>query len=84
MAKTFRFLFAMFRLTIHPGLAGTVSVLRPCPGVTAGLSKCPGFLYRTKDHLLIGKETWAAGVKTCFFFFLRSSKTLRENRESLG
>ena len=67
-AKTFQFLFAMFRLTIRPGLAGTVPVLRPCLEVTAGLSKCPGFLYRTEDYLLIGKETFAARVKTCFFF----------------
>ena len=33
------------RLNICPGLAGTVSVLRPCPGVPAGWWKCPGFLF---------------------------------------
>ena len=54
------------RLTIRPGLAGTVPVLRPCPGVPAVLSNCPGFLYRIEDQLIIGKETWAAGVKTFF------------------
>ena len=32
------------RLTIRPGLAGTAPVLRPCPGVPAGWSKCPFFL----------------------------------------
>ena len=31
------------RLTIRPGLAGTVPVLMPCPGVPTGWSKCPGY-----------------------------------------
>ena len=54
------------RLTIHPGLAGTVPVLRPCPGVPAGLSNCPVFLCRIEDKLIIGKQMLAAGVKTFF------------------
>ena len=36
----------LYRLTIRPGLAGTVPVLTPCPGVPIGRSKCPGNL----DH----------------------------------
>ena len=55
------------RLTIRTGLAGTVPVLRACPGVQAGLLNCSGFLYRIEARLIIGKETWAAGVKTFFY-----------------
>ena len=55
------------RLTIRPGLAGTVPVLRPCSGVPAGWWKCPGFLFVCEDHSKIRKNTMA-GVKNLFFF----------------
>ena len=57
----------VYRCFQRSGLAGTVPVLRPCPGVPAGLSNCPGFLYRIEDQLINGKETWAAWVETFFF-----------------
>ena len=38
-------MLTLTRLTIRPGLAGTVPVLRPCPGVPAGWSKCLGFVF---------------------------------------
>ena len=56
------------RLTIRPGLAGTVPVLRPCPGAPAGWWKCPGFLFVCEDHSKIRKNAWVAGVIKDFFF----------------
>ena len=58
------------RLTIRPGLAGTVPVLRPCSGVPAGWWKCPGFLFVCEGHSKIRKNT-VAGVKN--FFFLENT-----------
>ena len=57
------------RLTIRPGLAGTVPVLRPCPGVPAGWWKCCGFLFLCEDYSKIRKNR---GSLECRPFFLRS------------
>ena len=59
--------YAIYRLTIRPGLCGTVPVLRPCPGVSAGWWKCPDSLFVCEGHSKIRKNTRVAGVETFFF-----------------
>ena len=59
--------YAIYRLTIRPGLCGTVPVSRPCPAVSAGWWKCPVFLFVCEGHSKIRKNTRVAGVETFFF-----------------
>ena len=63
--------YAIYRLTIRPGLCGTIPVLRPCPGVPAGWWKCPvffcSFVKATRKFAKTrGSLEWRP------FFFLRS------------
>ena len=78
-----RKIFLLVRVIIRPGLAGTVPVLRPCPGVPAGLVEMSRFFFRCDDHSIIRKKTRAAGVKTFFFLFLRSREKSHKNGGSL-
>ena len=71
------------RLTVRPGLAGTVPILRPCFRVQAGWWKCPGFLFVCDDYKKIGKNLWLAGVKIFFWDHLKTHAKLRLSQFSV-